>query len=664
MGSDKRKRFQEMLTAGMLALSVAMGAALSFLSGFSFETLGIPQVMLLVLWSGVCAACFVYGKGWYLALAAALPVGFFLRNGQLATQTASLIYHVSQFYDHAYGWGVAFSDGGPFPLPVLAWSCLTAAMVCRTVVRRKSLFFPLVLAGVPFCACLVVTDTPPAPIPLGLLLFGLVMLLLTQRVRRENGWDGAELTAMLAVPVGLAVAALLLALPREQYDPAQAEKLTNFWFDAAQKVQQLPGAFSSREEEVDLRKTGPNFFRKTPGGTIESIFPGTFYIPTHHYSTYTGTGWTDDDDGSGLTVPQTILGAQTDTVIQTVAAQPWLEHSAKVIVPPREYWVDSVEQGAGRTLDTNRLGSAPSAYYQLSDETRAWATEYLARFFPNLPDDRQAAASMVASLVRSSASYDLKTGRMPRGERDFARWFLEESDTGYCVHYATAAVVLLRAAGIPARYVEGYMVETKAGEEVGFTGEDAHAWAEYYLYGSGWMILEATASDRTATPTATEPERVTVPTEAPPETEEVTRPTQNPDKPTSPGVLVPGENGEKAPISLDGLWTVLRYVLWTALAAALLWGQRYLRMYLSRPRGSTNRQAVQLWREITRCARWSGMQPGEQEEEIALRAKFSNHTLAPEELAPLQEFLQNQVGLLRDRRWYWQIWYRLILVLY
>ena len=50
---------------------------------------------------------------------------------------------------------------------------------------------------------------------------------------------------------------------------------------------------------------------------------------------------------------------------------------------------------------------------------------------------------------------------MDLDSEDFAIWFLTEADTGYCIHFATAAVVLLRAAGIPARYVDGYVVNTQ-----------------------------------------------------------------------------------------------------------------------------------------------------------------------------------------------------------
>src|SRR5208282_5460430 len=73
--------------------------------------------------------------------------------------------------------------------------------------------------------------------------------------------------------------------------------------------------------------------------------------------------------------------------------------------------------------------------------------------------------------------------------------FLFDTRRGFCEHYASAFVVLLRAAGIPSRVVTGYQ-----GGEINATGgymivrdSDAHAWAEALLDGS-WQRLDPTAA--------------------------------------------------------------------------------------------------------------------------------------------------------------------------
>jgi hypothetical protein len=64
---------------------------------------------------------------------------------------------------------------------------------------------------------------------------------------------------------------------------------------------------------------------------------------------------------------------------------------------------------------------------------------------------------------------------------------------GYCVHFAHAAVFLLRSQGIPARVALGYGVQTSqrgAGSAVLIYGNEAHAWPELYLDGVGWVTFD------------------------------------------------------------------------------------------------------------------------------------------------------------------------------
>ena len=80
--------------------------------------------------------------------------------------------------------------------------------------------------------------------------------------------------------------------------------------------------------------------------------------------------------------------------------------------------------------------------------------------------------------------------------RDSVDQFLYQTRAGFCEHYASAFVVLMRAAGVPARVVTGYQ-----GGEVnpvdGFLTvrqSDAHAWAEVWLAGRGWLRIDPTAA--------------------------------------------------------------------------------------------------------------------------------------------------------------------------
>lgn len=74
--------------------------------------------------------------------------------------------------------------------------------------------------------------------------------------------------------------------------------------------------------------------------------------------------------------------------------------------------------------------------------------------------------------------------------------FLFTTRRGFCEHFASSFVVLMRAAGVPARIVTGYQggVLNPVGGYVIVRQYDAHAWAEVWLAGSGWVRVDPTAA--------------------------------------------------------------------------------------------------------------------------------------------------------------------------
>lgn len=118
----------------------------------------------------------------------------------------------------------------------------------------------------------------------------------------------------------------------------------------------------------------------------------------------------------------------------------------------------------------------------------------------------------ITELLRRTADYTWYPGKTPAG-KDFAEYFFFENQKGYCTHFATTAVLLFRMKGIPARYVAGYSVDPEkfVKQEDGTylaeaTGEDAHAWAEIYVSGKGWIPAETTPGyvDYSAEPEGTD----------------------------------------------------------------------------------------------------------------------------------------------------------------
>lgn len=79
---------------------------------------------------------------------------------------------------------------------------------------------------------------------------------------------------------------------------------------------------------------------------------------------------------------------------------------------------------------------------------------------------------------------------------DFVSAFLlSEEKAGYCTYFASAMTIMCRAAGLPARYVEGYLARPGADGVAWVTGLDGHAWVEVWFPGYGWLTFDPTPSD-------------------------------------------------------------------------------------------------------------------------------------------------------------------------
>lgn len=94
----------------------------------------------------------------------------------------------------------------------------------------------------------------------------------------------------------------------------------------------------------------------------------------------------------------------------------------------------------------------------------------------------------------------LSTMSTPAGMADIADRFLFETGAGYCVHYTSSMVMLLRLSGIPARAVSGYryVYPFEKADAYEVSGDCAHIWPEAYIRGVGWVPFEPTGAYRTA----------------------------------------------------------------------------------------------------------------------------------------------------------------------
>ena len=184
---------------------------------------------------------------------------------------------------------------------------------------------------------------------------------------------------------------------------------------------------------------------------IDLAMLGTSTVPVYHTSDFQ------------------LRAAQPVNQAQRYAVRSWLFDSLTPLAPSRE-------RDANVVLPDN---SNPKAV--------AWAKQHMASsataedFIKTVQD----------YFTANAFSYTLTPPPMPVNAVDT---FLFDYQTGFCAHYASALVVLLRAADIPARMVTGYLGGEMIDDKVMTVRQyDAHAWVEYMTDQGAWRRLDPTA---------------------------------------------------------------------------------------------------------------------------------------------------------------------------
>ena len=193
-----------------------------------------------------------------------------------------------------------------------------------------------------------------------------------------------------------------------------------------------------------------------------------------------------------------------------------------------------------------------------------------------------------ARAIRTYLYYNMAytlSPETPPDMQDFVSYFLLTGKEGYCTYFASAMAVLGRMAGLPTRYVEGYLVQPSGGVAL-VTGKDAHAWAEVWFDGFGWVAFDATpphgegSSDESTPPHSGEsPDDMPdeSPESNPPQTPESAAgdfsPTSSPEPPADSPDEPPQQPDAPSPEKKHGnrWWLWLLLVLLAALLALRIW---------------------------------------------------------------------------------------------
>lgn len=525
-------------------------------------------------------------------------------------------------------------------------------------------------------------------------------LLLSSLASQRDPNGGARIT-LVALPVSLAVIwTILLLFPFQRYtQPTWAvhlqEQLNHLdWFpsgDQAGGGQSNPNA-GNEPSRLDFYTAGPRSYSGRAMLEVSTTQSGTMYLRGEVYRDYSSQAWTgvesistetlSDLDASGsATATITYLTSPGSTAYvpyrTTMVEDKQVFYDAPMVFPQakQEYTVSytPLENPPSRqgvpTLSEQE--EAYDAYLDVPEEVSGYLLDWFDQAMEELEDSGapiQAnatgeyagelnTASIIAQLLERNATYDLRTPRTPT-EEDFVTYFLEESHRGYCVHFASAATLLLRTQGIPARYVSGYATSVStatiiAGNQALYStrvlDSDAHAWVEIYLNGYGWYPVEVTPASTSDTPHQSQaPVASASPTPTPTATSAPATPTPTP--------TVAPETPDQGGIQVNLVWLV--WAVPVVVLAAGLWLVRQLRYRLWRKMGQdkdTNAAVLKVYRWFGLLERLGG-KAGAETEDLARKARFSQHTLTPQERSLVLGQFRDEVVRLRQSAPVWKRW--------
>lgn len=619
---------------------------------------------------------------WMLAVLTISAAMMLWKREALVQSVQTVLYSITTVYAEAFsGFRVVGEPGGSALWLLVLFGTAAAWMTTWVTVREGNALLVLLMAAPVLVLCLLVVDLAPE-LWLVILTGALLILLVSHNVRERSTEEGSRLSWWLVLPSVILISAITVLWPPADY----------VWPDWSQQIQEqledrsvaevlqevvLPerSGWDRELKTVDLADIGPRRLTGTP--VLEYRSSGSIrYLRGVSLGVYEGNTWkavTSDDfsnwDSQRLQVKHT---AGTELLeIKTGVGMPQMYTTYHSTELPE----DGLAVDDAYVRNSTKLLSYTSAYttQYTGGEDRTYAA-FVRDTYTQIPEELrqelitfleengllEADAASLSAFLRSYGVYDLNTPSIPSGT-DFVLYFLRESRRGYCVHFASAAVMLLRANGIPARYVTGYSVQGAAGQWNTVTSDDAHAWVEYYVEGAGWQPLDPTPAtaqeiretelqpeqaDEKRSPEQTQPNLV-------PEPEE----TEQPENDT----VMPSVATKKS-LSAGLLWLLAIPAALVLLTMRRWLGLRYRADRCSR--GHPNRRALTWWRWLVQLTRVQGAAVPEDLLSLAEKARFSQHTLTEEELERLRQAVEAQISLLRQRPVAARLWYKYGLVLY
>ena len=589
-----------------------------------------------------------------------------------------------------------------------------ALLLGWAVVRSRRWWVALLLTLPPLLPGLL-ADLYPDWLPFMALAACWCAMLLTSLCRWSAADRRGRLTLVVLPAVALVLALITALFPREGYTrPAWARKaeddLRNLTSHLSDYFSQWEGPFRSTvtyvgaAEEADLAHAGPLNYTGRTVLRVTSDYGGWMYLRGSSLAVYEDGVWkalpdgtydaywsghkpevsplylpaAQEQDGSVYTVTVDNVGALGACVYAPYFLMPQ-EASSTGMLPVEDAYLARKQGQWTHTMtfverDPAVAGGGPARF-------AAWEyAEYVYNNYLDVPEDLQEILDTYANYamghllyegipsfydfaqriqitklfseyLNAHCQYDDNAPAAPEGV-DPVYYFLTESHRGYCMHYASAVTLMLRAVGVPARYVSGFAAEVSPDRRTDVPDRAAHAWVEVWIDGFGWYPVEVTPADAFAWMQQSDAQNTdkpfedtlepTLPPTDPPE------PTETPDQPTasppgSDGIVDGPDQGETGP-DVTALLNVLKKTASVIGALLLAWSVQFAvkRFRAWRMAGAdANRSALACYGYLCRLERWGGkIDPLALE--LAQKARFSQHTLTQEELGVLRGLVDRE----------------------
>ena len=679
--------------------ALALSVSASFFRGKGILILALPLLVFLIwklpgiLAGAKWAVCFItteYNKWLYV------PVIF---RGAYATQTELSLF---------------------FTMMGIILAYLLAIAICLQSSAYLTVFFTA-----PFVALTVVLieSTPDMRFFLGLLAVYLT-LIISGSMHPDNFIKrGRDVFPALALAMILLGVAYLVATPKNYMRGERVDNIDNYLRNTAERIGMeinkkgdgwpyLSGEWRFNTEKVAISNAGSRTITDKSILKVTASQEGTFYLRGFSMESFNGREWRDSSDthplsaetlqngwpamiadmygryypaGKPAVVSMTVdrTGDSSDIIYRPYYSLP-LSQSQSDPYTVDFYFVEGSILGLYDALTADELSlvslpvddkSVLPVYTQIEKSTSEGLLQLALDAGIDPDAGRAEVADKVAEYISSSARYTLTPYVIPDGE-DFALHFLNTSKRGYCIHFATAAVLMLRALEIPARFTSGFVVtvpEGSAGKTIVVTDRDAHAWVEVYYDGVGWIPLEVTpAAPGFGIPDGT-PHSINVSapgtSTAQTDPDDDTEPPEFPEDVDKPGVA--GVEDTEAPSQTSGqegaqpeqpdgqndrntMKAAVKVLLAISIAAVCLFAIILCRTLVEKQRNKrfsqpdTNAAVLCAWRYISRLYRRDD--PPEDIEELAAKARFSQHRITEEERAAMIDETQKLAAAMYEKQ--------------